>query len=157
MAPKKRGMDALDDLVGGSDDSSDDEEPVQAPAPKKQAGAAKLRVEDLERAGYQAGPSVMHVPENKAAQPESTWEWSRGDRTAEAQASPTAEVRQQGAHTASYCDGAASQTTIIIYQFPAAVSAQTICARHAFAEVSTHTLIAFVCESPRTPSTAGTA
>jgi hypothetical protein len=98
MAPKKRNMDALDDLCGDeSEQSSDEEAEKPAPTPKQSASSAagkKLRVEDLERAGYQAGPSVLHVPEQRSQKPESTWDWGTGKGEIRADdGAPTDEVR----------------------------------------------------------------
>ena len=97
MAPKKRNMDALDDLCGHDSDQSSDEEAEEQASKKAGAGTAaakKLRVEDLERVGYRSGPSVMHVPEQRAQQPESTWDWSTGkDQRREPDTAPTDEVR----------------------------------------------------------------
>lgn len=60
MAPKlAKGMDALGEL--SDDDGSDEEKAAAEPA----AAAKKIcvSVEDLQRAGYRGGPSVLHVKE----------------------------------------------------------------------------------------------
>jgi hypothetical protein len=88
-------MDALDDLCGSSDASSEDEATDQPPM--KRSAAAKPKLEDLERAGYQAGPSVLHVPEQRAAEPEGTWEWSKGAADPSADTEPTDEVSPMSA------------------------------------------------------------
>jgi hypothetical protein len=95
MPLKKRAMDVLDDLCGEiSDESSTDDEKGQPPVKRTAAAAScsKLSVEALERAGYTSGPSVLHVPEQRSKEPESTWEWSKGHEQQDQDASPTERV-----------------------------------------------------------------
>lgn len=94
MAPKKRGMDVLDDLCGEDSDDSSAGEPSAPPQKKPAAGgASKLSVAALERAGYTAGPSVMHVPEQRSTEPQGAWEWSQGRTQEPEEAGPSAAVR----------------------------------------------------------------
>lgn len=88
--PVKKRLDVLDDFCGSESDEGSDAEDGPGPA-KKRATAPKVTVQALERAGYQSGPSVLHVPEQRAAEPESTWDWSKGDQH-DRDASPTPEV-----------------------------------------------------------------
>lgn len=93
MPPKKRAMDVLDDLCGEhSDESSTDDEKGQPPVNRTAGGSSKLSVEALARAGYTSGPSVLHVPEQRSTEPESTWEWSKGHEQQDRDASPTERV-----------------------------------------------------------------
>lgn len=90
--PAKKRMDVLDEICGGeSSDGSENSEEDDEPPSKKPAGISKVTVEALERAGYKAGPSVMHVPEQKTKEPES-WQWGKGEARKTREASPTPEV-----------------------------------------------------------------
>ena len=95
--PVKKRLDVLDDFCGSESDEGSDAEDGPGPA-KKRATAPKVTVQALERAGYQSGPSVLHVPEQKVAEPEGTWDWSKGERH-EREASPTPEVRSLQHHS----------------------------------------------------------
>jgi hypothetical protein len=91
--PAKKHMDVLDEICGGeSTDSSQNSDEDDEPPFKKAVAHKKVTVEALERAGYEGGPSVMHVPEQKSLEPQS-WQWSKGDATTARHASPTPEVR----------------------------------------------------------------
>ena len=72
MAPK---LAAGFDLLG---EMSDEEEEEARPAP---AAAAAVDYEALQRAGYKGGPSVLFMPEARAAG-QTDWKWGHGQRGA---------------------------------------------------------------------------
>ncbi|GLI64954.1 hypothetical protein VaNZ11_008359 [Volvox africanus] len=61
-----------------SNNSSSDEEDLKLPKKKP-----ILSLEDLERAGYKSGPSVIHIKAQSESEPQN-WNWSNG-RSAKAQ------------------------------------------------------------------------
>jgi hypothetical protein len=86
-------MDALDALSSdsGSEGEQDDYEPT-AHAKQTKAAASKLGVQDLVRAGYEAGPSVLFVPEQKSRSGPESWEWSDGRDKRDREAEPSKQV-----------------------------------------------------------------
>lgn len=96
MAPKKRNfMDALETLSDsdGSGSASDDE-PEHKTARPSVPKAQGLKVEDLERAGYKSGPSIMRIPEQQPALPEGTFKWSDGKDAKDREEEETDEDRR---------------------------------------------------------------
>ena len=75
-----RFMDTLGDLSdSGSEDLEKEKEtaedvPAQPAAKKKRAAALEPAPEELERLGYQAGPSILYVPE-PVSEAAPSWDW----------------------------------------------------------------------------------
>lgn len=90
--PKRSAVNAaLDALTSDSGSGEDDAAAVAAadgPAP-----VSKVNVAALHRAGYEAGPSVLFVPEQKDRSAPESWEWSNGRGSAGQQAGPTPQAR----------------------------------------------------------------
>ena len=72
----------MDTLGALSDSGSDAEEekgtaedvPAQPATKKKRAAALEPAPEELERLGYQAGPSILYVPE-PVSEAATNWDW----------------------------------------------------------------------------------
>ena len=91
-------MDVLVD-DGSDDDSSDGDSATEHASTNPPSGTKnktlgqKVRLEDLEKAGYQSGPSVLHIRAPAREEPECSWAWADGAAAKEQETTDTAEVR----------------------------------------------------------------
>lgn len=93
MAPGKRKfMDVLEDVAGDSSDDSDDEKPEKGDEPAPSTKRQKLGLQDLKRAGFKEGPSVLHIPAQPKAAQQTEWGWSQGHAAKAQETSETREV-----------------------------------------------------------------
>jgi len=98
---RRKVLDALEGLSSDDDASTseaEDEKDEEAPATKK--AKQDVTIEDLEKAGYTSGPSVLYMKAPQEQQ-QSDWAWSDGkDKKGKEQTEESIQERQQTAAAA---------------------------------------------------------
>eukprot|EP01025_Chloroclados_australasicus_P022856 TRINITY_DN23393_c0_g1_i1.p1 TRINITY_DN23393_c0_g1~~TRINITY_DN23393_c0_g1_i1.p1 ORF type:complete len:171 (+),score=26.42 TRINITY_DN23393_c0_g1_i1:349-861(+) len=73
-------MDALQALSSDSGSDSEQEEDASPPTKRPNTVKPKVSVDAVMRAGYESGPSILHIPEQRDAVPECSFQWSKGSK-----------------------------------------------------------------------------